>query len=140
VTAGGKKVAPQPIEAAFKTSKWISEAVLIGDHRPYVVALLVPNLANLEAHGRAHGWTFTQPRELLALSEAQALYTAELERVNGPLAPFEKIKKFALLERELSQEAGELTPTLKVKRRVIATKFADTIERLYGAPASAEAH
>ena len=114
--------------------------MLIGDHRPCVVALLVPNLANLEAHGRAEGWSFTQPRELLALPAARALYAAEVERVNAPLAPFEQVKKFALLERELSQEAGELTPTLKVKRRVIASKFADTIERLYGGPVSAEAH
>jgi long-chain acyl-CoA synthetase len=131
VTAGGKNVAPQPIEERLKARKWVAEAVLIGDHRPYVVALLVPAFAVLEAEARARGWTFMQRGELLARPEVRAIYQAEVDRVNADLAPFEQLKTFALLDRELSQDAGELTPTLKVKRRVILQKFGDVIESLY---------
>lgn len=141
VTAGGKKVAPQPLEARLKTSKWVSEVILLGDRRPYIVCLIVPNFANLEADAKVHGRAFASPGDLVAQPEARALIQAELDRVNQDLAPFEKIKKFALLERELSQEAGELTPTLKVRRRIVAERFAEVIERLYGTHArdSAEA-
>jgi fatty-acyl-CoA synthase len=131
VTAGGKKVAPQPLEAKLKTSKWVSEAVLLGDREPFVVCLLVPNFANLEAEAQARGWSAPTHRELLARPEVLALYQAELDRANEGLAHFEQIKKFALLERELTQESGELTPTLKVRRRVVAERYADVIQRLY---------
>jgi long-chain acyl-CoA synthetase len=135
VTAGGKKVAPQPIEGRLKTSKWIAEAVLLGDQRPYVVALLVPNFVNLEAQAKAQGWTASTRDALLREPGALALYQAEIDRVNADLAKFEKIKHWALLNRDLSPEAGELTPTLKVRRRVVQEKFADIIGALY-APAS----
>ena len=139
VTAGGKKVAPQPLEARLKTSKWVSEAVLLGDRRPCVVALLVPNLASLEAEARARGWTFARPAELLQHPEARKLFQSLIDGINIDLAKFEQIKQFALLERELSLEAGELTPTLKVKRRVIMEKYAPIIERLYASHAGAAA-
>ena len=139
VTAGGKKVAPQPIEARLKASKWIAEAVLLGDARPYVVCLLVPNFANLEAEARERGWPFAKISELLERTEVRALYQTEIDAANAELAKFEQIKLFSLLERDLSQEGGELTPTLKVKRRVIMNKFSQVIEALYSghtAPAS----
>jgi long-chain acyl-CoA synthetase len=140
VTAGGKKVAPQPLEAKLKTSKWISEAVLIGDRRPYVVGLLVPNFATLDAEARTHGWSTTSRDGLLRRPEVRAIYGAEVERLNADLAPFEKVKKFELLTRDFTQEADELTPSLKVKRHVIARKFADVIEGLYASgPAAAGA-
>jgi long-chain acyl-CoA synthetase len=131
VTAGGKKVAPQPLEGRLKTVKWISEAVMLGDRRPYCVCLLVPNFAVLENEAKAHGWKHSSRHELLALPQVLAIYQHEVDRLNADLAPFEKIKKFALLDRELSQDAGELTPTLKVKRRVISQKFESLIESLY---------
>jgi long-chain acyl-CoA synthetase len=134
VTAGGKKVAPQPLEARLKTSKWVSEAVLLGDRMPYVTALLVPNFANLESEAKARGWGANGRRDLIRRAEARALYQAEIDRLNADLAPFEQVKKFALLDRELTQEAGELTPTLKVKRRVINERFADLIGELYATP------
>jgi long-chain acyl-CoA synthetase len=137
VTAGGKKVAPQPLEAKLKTSPWISEAVLLGDRRPYVICLIVPNFAALEAEAGARGWSTANRDELTRRPEVRALYAAEIERLNADLAQFEKVKKFELLPRELSQESGELTPTLKVKRRVITQKFSDTIERLYASGAAA---
>jgi long-chain acyl-CoA synthetase len=131
VTAGGKKVAPQPIEARLKTSKWVSEAVLLGDGRPYVVCLIVPNRANLESEAASRGWSHRDLADLLARPEVRALYQAEIDRVNRDLAPFETIKRFDLIDRELSQEAGELTPTLKVKRRVVLGRFEAMVEKLY---------
>src|SRR5262249_33000243 len=139
VTAGGKKVAPQPLEAKLKTSKWISEAVLLGDRRPYVVALLVPNFANLEAEAKAKGWSFTPQGDELERPEVQALYRGVVDQLNADLAPFERIKYFAVLQRELTQDSGELTPTLKVKRRVIMERYARIIERLYAPHASGAA-
>jgi len=133
VTAGGKKVAPQPLEASLKTSKFVSEAVLIGDQRPYVVALIVPNFANLEAEARARGWAYTVPRDLESNAEVRNLFQTEVDRVNQGLSRFEQIKKFALLERDLSPEAGELTPTLKVRRRVVGERFSSIIGNLYPA-------
>ena len=131
VTAGGKKVAPQPLEGRLKTVKWISEAVMLGDQRPYCVCLLVPNFVVLENEARAHGWAHGSRHELLARPEVLAIYQREIDKLNADLAPFEKIKKFALLDRDLSQDAGELTPTLKVRRRVLSQKFASLIESLY---------
>jgi long-chain acyl-CoA synthetase len=136
VTAGGKKVAPQPIEARLKTSRWVSEAVLLGDARPYVVSLLVPNFANLEAEARAHGWRYGNSQELLARPEVRSLYQGEIDRVNADLARFEQIKTFALLDRELTQQSGDLTPTLKVKRRVVQQRYAEVIESLYAGHAA----
>ncbi|MEK7330618.1 MAG: long-chain fatty acid--CoA ligase [Candidatus Eisenbacteria bacterium] len=131
VLAAGKKVAPQPLEAKLKTSPWVGEAVLLGDRRPYVVCLIVPNFVTLEAEAKTRGWACASRRELIARPDVQALYQAEIDRLNTDLAPFEQIKRFALLDRELSQEAGELTPTLKLKRRVITESFAPIIEELY---------
>jgi long-chain acyl-CoA synthetase len=131
VTAGGKKVAPQPLEGKLKASRWIAEAVMLGDKRPYCVALLVPNFANLEAEAKAHGWPAGTRRELVQSAPAHALYQSVIDELNAGLAPFEKIKKFALLERDLNADAGELTPTLKVKRKVVSQTFAETIESLY---------
>ena len=137
VTAGGKKVAPQPLEGRLKTSRWISEAIMLGDQRPYCVALLVPNFANLEAEANAKGWVAANRRELLRSAPVRALYAEVIAELNAGLAPFETIKKFELLDRDLSADAGELTPTLKVRRKVVSQTFADLIEGMYaGAPAS----
>jgi long-chain acyl-CoA synthetase len=138
VTAGGKKVAPQPLEGRLKQSRWITEAVLLGDHRPFVIALLVPNFVNLEAQARLHGWSHDSRETLLAHPGVQTLFQEEIERLNADLAQFEKIKKFALLDRDLSQEAGELTPTLKVRRKIIQEKFESVIEGLYSASPAVE--
>lgn len=135
VTAGGKKVAPQPLEGRLKTSKWISEAVMLGDQKPYCVALLIPNFVNLEAEAKTHGWTPASRAELLRRPEVRALYQAEIDKLNADLAQFETIKTFELLDRDLSPEAGELTPTLKVRRRVIMQRFSELIDSMYSAPA-----
>jgi long-chain acyl-CoA synthetase len=131
VTAGGKKVAPQPLEGRLKASRWISEAVMLGDQRPYCVVLLVPNFANLETEAKARGWDAANRRTLLKSAPVRALYQGVLDELNSGLAPFETIKKFELLDRDLSAEAGELTPTLKVRRKVVLQTFADLIQGMY---------
>jgi len=131
VLAGGKKVAPQPLEKKLKASAWIGEVVLLGDRRPYVVCLIVPDFAALEHEAKGRGWTAASRRALLDRPEVVALYQGEVDRLNAELAPFEQVKRFLLVDRELSQEAGELTPTLKVKRKVVLQAFAPAIEELY---------
>jgi long-chain acyl-CoA synthetase len=131
VLAGGKKVAPQPIETRLKQGRWIGEAVLLGDRRPYVVALLVPNFANVEAEAKLKGWSHADRTALVERPEVQGLFDAEVKRVNAELAQFEQIKRFTVLDREFTQEGGELTPSLKVKRRVVEERLAPAIEQLY---------
>ncbi len=131
VLSAGKKVAPQPLEAKLKLCPWVGEAILLGDRRPYVVCLIVPDFVHLEAEAKARAWPIASRRELLERPDVRALYQAEIDHVNAERAPFEQIKRFALLDRELSQESGELTPTLKFKRRVITTNYAALIDSLY---------
>ena len=139
VTAGGKKVAPQPLEARLKQSRWVSEAVMLGDQRPYCVALLVPNFANLEAEAKARGWAAGSHRELLRVPGVRSLYQGVVDELNAGLAPYETIKRFELLDRDLSAEAGELTPTLKVRRKIVSQTFAELIEGMYAGAAALRA-
>jgi long-chain acyl-CoA synthetase len=132
VTAGGKKVAPQPIEDRLRGGRWIAEAVLLGDRQPFVVARIVPRFSELEAEARAHGWTGSSHAELAERPEARTLIQTEIDAVNATLAPFERVRRFAILPRELTMEAGEITPTLKVRRRVVTDHFAELITELYG--------
>jgi long-chain acyl-CoA synthetase len=134
VTAGGKNVAPQPLENRLKGSRWITEAVVLGDRRPYVVALLVPSFERLESLARRQNWPFADRQELLARPEILGIYQRRVDRLNSTLAPFEQIKRFALLDQELTHESGELTLTLKVRRRVFYERHADLIEKLYTSP------
>ena len=128
VTAGGKNIAPNPIEAELKRSPLVAEAVLIGDRRPYVSALLVPDFAALAAHTRLEG---VSREEIVERADVVALFDQVVERVNSGLARHEQIKRSALLPAEFGIATGELTPTLKVKRRVVAERWSDAIERLY---------
>ena len=116
VTAGGKNVAPQNIENALKASRFVSQALVVGDRRPYVTALITLDEAEVaKTNGDVH-----------------ALVEHAVEEVNRDLSRYEQIKRFAIVSREFSAEEGEVTPTLKLKRRVIEERFADEIEQLYG--------
>jgi long-chain acyl-CoA synthetase len=117
VTAGGKNLAPQNIENALKTSRWVSQVLVIGDRRPYVTALITLDEAEV---AKANG-------------DVQALVQQAVDRVNRDLSRFEQIKRFAIVPREFTAEEGEVTPTLKLKRRVIEKRFANEIEELYSA-------
>jgi len=128
VTAGGKNVAPNPVEAELKRSPLVAEAVLVGDRRPYVAALLVPDFAALAA--RAGGGDASR-EAVVERPEVVALFDEVVEKANAGLARHERIKRWALLPAEFGVATGELTPTLKVKRRVVAERWSDAIERLY---------
>jgi len=130
ITAGGKNITPANLENDLKRSRWISQAVMHGDRRPYPVALITLDPEEIVHFAREHGL----PEDGAALArEPQVieLVQAELDRVNERYAQVEKIKKFALLDHDLSQETGELTPTLKVKRNVVYEKYADLLDALY---------
>jgi len=131
VTAGGKNVAPQPIENRLKQSPWVDNAVLIGDRRPFIVALFSPNLEALAAHARKEGIPADDPAALVAHPDVVALYDAVVTEVNNDLARFEQIRKFRVLPVQLSIEGGHLTPTVKIKRRVVEKEFAHLIEEMY---------
>lgn len=136
VTAGGKNVAPQPVENQLKQDPHIAEAVLIGDRRPYVVALLVPEFERLAAWARAEG--IDGDRTALCRDpRVVEFFMARVREVNARLAQFEQIKKVGLIDRELTIAGGDLTPTLKVKRRVIGENFRQLIESLYSGSAPA---
>jgi long-chain acyl-CoA synthetase len=131
VTAGGKNIAPQPIENTVKTNKYVSQAVMIGDKRKFPVMLVVPNWDNLEKWAKIKNLLWTERAQLLAMPIVHAKIEKEVfGRLTG-LAKYETPKKVALLEHDFSVERGELTPTLKVKRRVIDKTYRDLIDRLY---------
>jgi long-chain acyl-CoA synthetase len=131
VTAGGKNVAPQPIEGKLKESPLIENAVLFGDRKPFIVALLVPSFEELERWAAQRGIDATDRAALLARPELAAEFQAVVDAVNRDLARFEAVKKFRLIAEPLSMDKGELTPTLKVKRRVIEKRYANLIDALY---------
>jgi long-chain acyl-CoA synthetase len=130
-TAGGKYVAPQPIENQLKQSPYIQNAVVVGDRRKYVVALLVPNLTNLERLAAERGRAFASPAELLADPMVRAAVEAEVDGVNQHLAQYERLKRFALVPDDFTFDGGHLTYTQKVRRRKIEEHYRDLIERLY---------
>ncbi|MEP6622579.1 MAG: long-chain fatty acid--CoA ligase [bacterium] len=131
VTAGGKKIAPQPIESLIKTNKYVSQAVVIGDKRKFPVVLVVPNWEQLEKYAKIKNFLWTDRSQLLEMPIIQAKMDKEVRSQLGGLANFEMPKKIALLEHDFSIERGELTPTLKVKRRVIDKTYKDVIDGLY---------
>ena len=131
VTAGGKNIAPNPIEASLKRSPLISEAMLVGDRRPYIVALLLPDLDALEVRVPAVGTEGTAIAELVKLPHVEQLFGDVVEAVNEQLPRHEQVKRWAILPAEFSIATGELTPTLKLKRRVVVERWSSEIDQLY---------
>jgi len=131
VTAGGKNIAPQPLENLLKLDKYISQAYIHGDRKPYLVALLTPNLERLIEFGHSHQIDYLGVDDLVANHQVQQLFAERIEQFNKTLPSYETIKKFVVLPREFSTEGGELTPTMKLKRKVIYKTYADKIEELY---------
>ncbi|MFQ5664502.1 MAG: AMP-dependent synthetase/ligase [Terriglobia bacterium] len=130
-TAGGKLIAPQPIENQLKQSPYIQNAMVVGDRRKYAVALLVPNFARLEGYADSSGIQFQSRAELLASPAVRAAIAAEVERVNRSLAQYERLKRFALLPQDFSFDDGQLTYTQKVRRQRVQEQYRDLIEQLY---------
>jgi long-chain acyl-CoA synthetase len=131
VTAGGKNIAPQPIENAVKTNKYVSQAVMIGDKRKFPIMLVVPNWDSLEKWAGKRNILWTHRSQLLEMPTIRAKMDKEVRAQFAGLASFETPKKIALLEHDFSVERGELTPTLKVKRRVIEKDYKGVIDGLY---------
>jgi len=130
-TSGGKMVAPQPIENKLKVSLMVAQVALIGDRHKFISALISPNFVALEDWARRHGIQAKYRAELVADSRVIALYAGIVREVNGSLANFETLKRFRVVAEEWSIETGELTPSMKLKRRVITAQYEDVIAELY---------
>jgi len=132
VTSGGKKIAPQPIENTLKRSPLVAEAVVLGDRQRYAAALIIPDFAALERRLKDLGRPPSDSRDtLIAREDVTGLYDEIITGLNQELAQYERIKRFALLPGEFSIDTGELTPTLKVKRKVVEEKYREVIQALY---------
>jgi long-chain acyl-CoA synthetase len=131
VTSGGKNVAPQGIENLLITSKYIEQAIVLGDKRKFCSAFIVPAFDNLKAYAKKNNLQFTNEEELINLSEIKDLYRKEIDRLSVDLASYETIKKFHLLKEPFTIESGDLTPTLKIKRNVVEQKYKSIIDHFY---------
>ncbi len=130
ITAGGKNITPANVEAEVKQHPLVSQCVVIGDRRPYLVALVTLDPEEAVTYAKEHGLP-EDPEQLAANEEVRATIQRHIDRINEKFARVEQVKKFVILPRDLSQESGELTPTMKVKRNVVADKYAGEVESLY---------
>lgn len=131
ITAGGKNVTPSEFENELKFSPYITDAVVIGDRRPYLTAIVMIDQENVEKYAQDHDVPFSNYASLTRAPEVQALIQSEIDRVNRRFARVEQVKRFFLLETQLSAEDEELTPTMKLKRRLVQQKYAPQIEAMY---------
>jgi long-chain acyl-CoA synthetase len=131
-TSGGKYVAPQNIENLLKTRTCISQAVVIGDNRKYCVALVTLDYDEIDRFAAAEQIATSGRAELCRHPRVVELIGAEIEAVNKQLASYETVKYFRILEYDFSQETGELTPSLKVKRKIVTERYRDLIDEMYG--------
>jgi long-chain acyl-CoA synthetase len=130
ITAGGKNITPANLENDVKQCRWVSQCVVLGDRRPYLVALVTLDPDEVPAFAQEHG---LEPEQVASSDAMRAEVQRAVDAANRKVGRVEQIKKFAILPEDLSQPTGELTPTLKVKRNVVADKFADRVESLYAA-------
>jgi long-chain acyl-CoA synthetase len=131
VTSGGKNVAPQPIENLLRSDRYINQAILVGDRRNFIGALIVPYFPILQRWALYKRLTFRTDAELAALPEAHDKILRRVERLNEGLSNFERVRKVVLLDQELTPESGLLTPSMKIKRRAVYAAFADRIDHMY---------
>jgi len=130
-TSGGKYIAPQPIEQAIKASRFVNQVVLLGDGRKFPAALIVPDWEQVEEYTKLKGIEISDHHALCQHPRIIDLFARQVDRFTQNFARYEKVKAIALLPGELTIEGGELTPTLKVKRRVIDEKYRAVIDQLY---------
>ncbi len=136
-TSGGKMVAPQPIENKLKNNLLVANAALVGDRHKFICALIAPNFAALEEWARQHGIHADSRAALVADPRIIEIYGEVIREVNGTLANFETIKRFRIVADEWTQDSGELTPSMKIKRRVLTARYAAAIAELYADEATA---
>jgi long-chain acyl-CoA synthetase len=131
ITAGGKNVTPSEWENELKFSPYVTDAIVIGDRRAYLSAIIMIEQENVEKHAQDNNVPFSNYASLTRAPQVRALIEAEIDKVNRKFARVEQIKKFFLLDTQLSAEDEELTPTMKLKRKLVQTKYAEQIEAMY---------
>ena len=131
VNAGGKNIYPGPIEETFKTSKWVDQLVVVGENQPFMAALIVPDFEAIETYAKQNDIQYSDIEELIEHESIVNLFSKEVRSVSRDLASHEKIRDFRLVPNEFTVETGELTPTLKVKRRVIQEKYEHLISDIF---------
>jgi long-chain acyl-CoA synthetase len=131
VTSGGKNIAPQNIENLLKTDRYISQAMVYGDRRNYLTAVLTLDMEEIGPYARAHNIPYNHPEELATQPQIQQLVESRIAELNQRLASYETIKKFIIAPTDFSPENGLLTPTLKVKRKVVTQQYQTQLEQLY---------
>ena len=131
VTAGGENIAPQYLENRFKSDKFLANAMVYGDGKPFLTALLVPNFENLERYARYKNFDYLNHCDLVSHPQALDLIRRRIDRLQNDLPPFSRVKRFTLLSRDFSNAEGEVTPTLKIKRKVIREHFAKVLDGMY---------
>jgi long-chain acyl-CoA synthetase len=131
ITAGGKNITPSELENELKFSPYVTDAVVIGDKRPYLTLIVMIDQENVEKYAQDNDVPFSNYASLTHSAEVQTLIQAEVDRVNKKFARVEQIKKFWLLDTQLSAEDEELTPTMKLKRKLVEKKYAPQIEAMY---------
>lgn len=132
VTAGGKNVAPLVLENTFASNPFIEQIAVLGDGKKYIVALIVPNFATLNDWAEKEGFSNLSNEQLVSNDEVVKKYEEIVNDLNQHFARVEQVKKFKLMSKEFTEENGELTPTLKLKRKVIMSKYKNEIDALYG--------
>ena len=130
-TSGGKYIAPSPIEQMIRSSRFVSQAVLIGNERNFATALIVPNFEMLDSYAKHKGFEPMSPAEYCRDPRIIDLFTRQIESSTEGLGKFETVKKFRLLDREFTVEGGELTPTMKLRRRIVDDKYKALIDEMY---------
>jgi long-chain acyl-CoA synthetase len=131
ITAGGKNITPSEFENQLKFSPYITDAVVIGEKRPYLTSLVMIDHENVEKYAQDNAIPFSNYMSLCRRPEVQALIQGEIDRVNKMFARVEQVKKFRLIEQKLTAEDEELTPTMKLKRKLVNEKYKDLIETMY---------
>ena len=130
-TSGGKYIAPSPVEQNIKGSRFVNQVVLVGNDRKFPAALIVPNFEQLASYAKREGLSLKTHKDFCANDKIIKLFEKEVDAATPDLSKYEKVKKIALLEEEMTVEGGEMTPTLKIKRRVVDEKYKDVIEKIY---------
>ena len=131
VSSGGKNIAPQPLEDLFLSSKYIDQFVLIGDRRQFLSALIVPDFSSVKEYADANNIPYNDVQELVNREEIHKMIESDIGIIQKNLANYERVRRFVLLEKPLTLEEGEVTPSLKIKRKVIEEKYSDLIEGMY---------
>ena len=134
ITAQGKNVAPQHVEGVLGADPYIEQVAVFGDRRPYLTAIIEPAFPLVERYAQERGLAFESSADLIALPEVVSLFDERIARASQPLAGYERVKRYHLVPAPFTQESDELTPTLKLKRRVLEREYADVLDALYASP------